>query len=277
MTSVTHAFCAQRTNGCIANRVGRQSSDVAAVETELREAHGDVGFTAAKRRAQHGGLQQPLESGRSEPQHQLTEGDDRRAHFAFAALTLSTNFRALAVITSNRPLSMAAASSSDDPAATATAPALIQSPGVVRRHTAGRHQLDLRQRRAHVLDVLRTQRRRRKHLDDVGARVVRFENFGGCEAARCGRHAARVARVDDRAPEDRRDHELRAGINHRSRGLGVDDGSGTEQESFRQRRRKAANQLHRARNGHRHLERTHAAGHDRVDDRSQFRRDRGAG
>ena len=44
--------------------------------------------------------------------------------------TLSTNLRALAVITSKRPLSMAAESRSDDPAATATAPARIQSPAL---------------------------------------------------------------------------------------------------------------------------------------------------
>ena len=65
--------------------------------------------------------------------------------------------------------------------------------GVVERHAAGRHQLHLRQRRAHVLDVLRAERRGRKHLDDVGAHLVRVEDLGGREAAGHRRDVALVA------------------------------------------------------------------------------------
>ncbi len=74
------------------------------------------------------------------------------------------------------------------------------------------------------------------------------------------------------APEDGRNHELRTGINHRPRGFGIDDRSGAQQESFRQRRRQAANQLDGTGHRHRHLERSHAARDNRVDDRPQFRR-----
>ena len=150
--------------------------------------------------------------------------------------TFSTNRRALAVMTS-KPAALDSGrveqrrSGRDGDRARANPVA-----GVIRRDTAGRHELHLRQRRAHVLDVLRSQRRRREYLDDVGARVVRLEDLGRREAARRRGHTARMTRLDHRAPEDRRDHELRAGVDHRTCGRGVDHRAGAEQESLRQRR-----------------------------------------
>ena len=71
-----HAFGAQRAHGGLADVVLRQPRDVIAVEAEQREADGHVGFAAAERRAEHGRLKKPLESGRAEPQHDLAERHD---------------------------------------------------------------------------------------------------------------------------------------------------------------------------------------------------------
>src|ERR1051325_5190151 len=54
--------------------------------------------------------------------------------------------------------------------------------GVVQRHAAGRHQLDLRQRRSDILDELRSQHRGGKHFDNVRAGFVRLEDFRRREA-----------------------------------------------------------------------------------------------
>src|SRR5262245_58469117 len=102
----------------------------------MREAGGDVRFAAAERRAKHRRLQQPLEPGRAEAQHDFAERDDlHRAAPAVplrAAATLDTTRRALAVSTAKSPRAMAAASTSAEPRPTATAPARIHSPALSR-------------------------------------------------------------------------------------------------------------------------------------------------
>src|SRR5262249_16907141 len=86
-------------------------------------------------------LEEPLESGRPEPQHDLAEGDDAWRHGSsggpegpaygvLADATLETMRRALAAMTSSRPSSIAFVSTSADPTPTATAPARIQSPAL---------------------------------------------------------------------------------------------------------------------------------------------------
>ena len=70
------AFGAQRADRGIADRILRERGDVDALEPEQRQADGDVGFTAAEGGHQHRRLQQPLESRRTEPQHQLAERHD---------------------------------------------------------------------------------------------------------------------------------------------------------------------------------------------------------
>ena len=145
--------------------------------------------------------------------------------------------------------------------------------GVVERDAAGRHQLHLRQRPAHVLEVTRAERRRRKHLDDVGAGLPRVENLGRREAAGHRRHVALVAGRDDVRPEHRADDELRAGVDHARRAVSASsDRAGAEQEPGRQRRRELRDQLDRARHRHRHLERADAPFGERVDDGAQLGR-----
>src|SRR6185503_19518176 len=124
------AFGAQRAHRRVANRVRRQAGDVAAVQPELRQARGHVGFAAAEGRREHRRLEEPLEPGRAEPQHQLAEGDDFFRH-PRAAATLATTWRAFAVIWSQAPASTARGSTSAEPTPTAAAPARIQSPAFV--------------------------------------------------------------------------------------------------------------------------------------------------
>src|SRR4051812_8091111 len=133
------AFGAQGAQSGLADRVRRESRHVLTLEAELRKADRDVCFAAAERRRQHRRLKEPLEPRRTEPKHQLAERDNLLrlvrvgCHFAdLAAATFATMRRAFCAITSNRPLSIAAASRSADPTPTATAPARIQSPALSR-------------------------------------------------------------------------------------------------------------------------------------------------
>jgi hypothetical protein len=73
---VPHAFGAQRADDGVPDRVRRQARHVVALEPEVGEADGDVGFAAAERRREHRRLEQALESWRAEPQHDFAEGDD---------------------------------------------------------------------------------------------------------------------------------------------------------------------------------------------------------
>ena len=189
-----------------------------------------------------------------------------------AAATFATTRRAFAVIASKRPSSIALASSSADPDADRDRAGADPVAGVVERDAAGRHQLHLRQRPAHVLDELRAERRRRKHLDDVGAALVRREDLGRREAAWHRRHVALVAGGDHLRLEHRADDERRAGIDHARARSPRRSRCRRRAGTRRQRRRQLADQLDRARHGHRHLERAHAAFHQRVDDRAQLRR-----
>ena len=129
---------------------------------------------------------------------------------ARARATLATMRSAFARSTAKLPASIALASSQRAADADRDGAGVDPVAGVVERDAAGRHQLDVRQRRADVLDVTRTERRRRKHLDDVGARVPGVEDLGRREAARRHRHVAAVTRLDDVTPEDWADDELRA-------------------------------------------------------------------
>ena len=72
-------------------------------------------------------------------------------------------------------------------------------------------------------------------------------------------------------PEHRADDEARARVGDAERRLGVDDGAGAEHEAFGQRRRHLPDVLDRAGDGHRDLERAHAAFGQRVDDARQRR------
>src|SRR6266511_2678801 len=109
-----------------------ESCDVAAFESELREAHRDIRFAAAKRRRQDGRLQEPLESRRAQAQHEFAEGDDSGRHHrvARAARTFATMRSALEVIVRNEPDATSFALTRAEPTPTATAPARIQSPAL---------------------------------------------------------------------------------------------------------------------------------------------------
>jgi hypothetical protein len=69
-------FGTQRADGRVADRVGRQTRDVDALEAVLRQAHGDVRFAAAEGRDESGRLQQPLERRWTQAQHDFAERDD---------------------------------------------------------------------------------------------------------------------------------------------------------------------------------------------------------
>src|SRR5258708_7737086 len=73
--------------------------------------------------------------------------------------------------------------------------------GIRERDAAGRHQAQLRQRRADILEIRRPQRRRREYLHDVGAVLVGVQDLRGREAPGRGNHVPFVARVDDVAAE----------------------------------------------------------------------------
>src|SRR5262249_32710279 len=122
------ALGAQGSKSGLADRMLRQAGDVAAGETEMREARGDIRFTAAEGRRQHGRLKKSLEAGRAQPQHDLPERDAGGAHCRGS--TLARTRRAFSVITANSPRSIAPASTSADPMPTATAPARIHSPAL---------------------------------------------------------------------------------------------------------------------------------------------------
>ena len=101
-----HAFGAQRADRRVADRILRQPRDIPAVEPELREADGDVRLAAAEGGDERRRLQQALEPGRAQAQHDLAERHDLCRHHAFpgcalrAAATLATIRRAFSVITS---------------------------------------------------------------------------------------------------------------------------------------------------------------------------------
>src|SRR5262249_38763805 len=118
------AFCPKRADGGVADGVFREPRDVVAIETELREADGDVRFAAPERRREDRRLKQPLEPGRAQAKHDLAERDG----FHRAAATLATSVRALTAIVSKSPRSIALVSTRAEPTPTAAAPALIQSP-----------------------------------------------------------------------------------------------------------------------------------------------------
>ena len=71
-----HALGPQRADGGVADRVRGESRHVDALAAEVREADGHVGFAAAEGRRQRWRLQEPLESRRAEPQHDLAERHD---------------------------------------------------------------------------------------------------------------------------------------------------------------------------------------------------------
>ena len=75
-----YALAAKRAERRVAERILGKPRDVVAVHAELREAHRDVRFTAAKGRVQPGRLQQALEAWRAEAQHDLAERDHLRRH-----------------------------------------------------------------------------------------------------------------------------------------------------------------------------------------------------
>ena len=80
-----------------------------------------------------------------------------------------------------------------------------------------------------------------------------------------------MRRLDDCGPEHRADDEPRARVGDAERRLGVHDGSGAENEAFGQRRRHLPDVLDGAGDGHRDLERAHAAVGKRLDDARQRR------
>src|SRR6266545_468324 len=125
-----NAFRAQRANRRVPDGMGRQPRHVVALEPEVREARCHVRLAAAERCRQDGRLQQPLEPGRAEAQHDLAERHGACRHTYLAAATLETIRRALFVRTSSRPSSIALWSSRADPTPTAIAPARIQSPAL---------------------------------------------------------------------------------------------------------------------------------------------------
>jgi len=90
--------------------------------------------------------------------------------------------------------------------------------------------------------------------------------------ARHGGHAPLMAGADDVRPEDGTDDERRARVDDGARRRDVGHGAGAEEESVRQRRRQRADHLDRARHGHRHFERAHAAVGERVDHGAELRR-----
>ena len=119
--------------------------------------------------------------------------------------------------------------------------------GVVDRDPAGRHQLDLRQRSAHVLEEPRSERRRRKDLHDVGARVpapsrisVGVKQPGSAGTSRSW-HASMTARRNTGLTTNCAPASIT-----RTRRLGVEHRARAEQEPVGQRRRELANHLDRA-------------------------------
>ena len=89
------------------------------------------------------------------------------------------------------------ASTSAVPTPIATAPARIQSPAFSRVTPPVGISRTLRQRPAQVLEEAGPERRRREHLDDVGAGLPRGEDLGRREAAGHHRHVVLVTRLDD--------------------------------------------------------------------------------
>ena len=244
---------------------------VAAVEPEVREADGDVRLAAAEGRAEHRRLEEALEPRRAQAQHDLAERDDSwrmPSTFPCAADTASmkrTAFCRDGVEAALRRRRLA--STSAVPTPMATAPALIQSPALSLADAAGRHQLHLRQRAAHVLEEPRPERRRGKHLHDVGAGLPRVEDLGRREAARAS--PPRRSDAPSRSPRGRNTGPTTKRAPARMTWRAVSASRtvpGAEQELLRQRRRDLLDQPHGARHGHRDLEGAHAALHQRVDD-----------
>src|SRR4029453_15856902 len=114
-----HPLGAKRADRRIANRMFGNTRHVIAVETKLRERHGDVGLAPAERGGRHRRLQEPFEPGGAEAQHDLTEGNDlRHKRASRAARTLPMMRRALSTIGPKLPASMTRASSSAVPTPT---------------------------------------------------------------------------------------------------------------------------------------------------------------
>ncbi len=80
-----------------------------------------------------------------------------------------------------------------------------------------------------------------------------------------------MRRLDDRGPEHRAHDEARARVGDAERRLRIHDRSGAKHEAFRQRGRHLPDVLDGAGDGHRDLERAHAAFGERVDDARQRR------
>ena len=142
--------------------------------------------------------------------------------------------------------------------------------GVVRRDAPGRDQFHLGQRRADILDELRSEHRGGEHLHEVRAALMRCEDFGWGKTTRYCRHSRLVAGTHDVGAKHGTDDELGAGIDDSLRRVGVGHRPAADQNAGGQLRRNLANQIDRPRHRHRHLDGADAAGGQRRDDCAQL-------